>query len=631
MPQWGLTQDMRDEEPWGLPAAVLAPDKVVTDPIHGDIYLNVLERAIVDSPAFQRLRGVRQLGMAHLVYPGATHTRFAHSLGTLRVAQDLFDVAFSQRDTRHGRPDIFEEWRQDLGVDLSRGDDHAQARAYRSYLKKVGEAMVVTRLGALLHDIGHVPFGHSVEDDLQILDAHDENTARFIRLWDDIGRQHVRVTETISLTVAELIKAPLRRHLRPLILSKEKQRVPQGKLKFPFAQDIIGNTICADLIDYLQRDHLFTGLPLSLGDRYMSGFYVTRGRRELFPGRMTLNIHRGGRERADIVTELLKHLRYRYELQERVIVHHAKLSADAMIGKMLELLRDAMWAESASALIDPPAFAGRDRQMADARDISEIGDDVRAIDPHAPSRIDTWVKERLEELFLAHGDDGLLEHLRDVNQTYVDGRRGGVSTLSRELLDRKLFRRAARARGAKAAKELYERFHRPETRRQLERDAAAYAEISDGWKVVIWLPKPEMRLKQAEVLVDHGDGISQLVEYSPRGKEIYDEHKALWSIWVFVHRDVTPEEQRWVLARLSKTMLVHWDGYERDFGPDAESAPDYLAARLACSDDALMQDVNALCQFAEQRPMRGGNMSGPQLAKHYERLRKQMERRGRGR
>ena len=83
-------------EPWGLPSQLLRANKQITDPIHGDIFLSVLETAVLDTSAMQRLGRVRQLATIHLVYPGATHTRFSHALGTLRVAQNLLDVVLTQ-------------------------------------------------------------------------------------------------------------------------------------------------------------------------------------------------------------------------------------------------------------------------------------------------------------------------------------------------------------------------------------------------------------------------------------------------------------------------------------------------------------------------------------------------------
>ena len=65
---------------------------VVRDPVHGDIGLTREELAILDTPQMQRLRGVRQLGTAYLVYPGAQHTRFEHSLGTMHLVQAMVEA-----------------------------------------------------------------------------------------------------------------------------------------------------------------------------------------------------------------------------------------------------------------------------------------------------------------------------------------------------------------------------------------------------------------------------------------------------------------------------------------------------------------------------------------------------------
>jgi HD superfamily phosphohydrolase len=84
--------------------------KVITDPVHGDIVLMPIEMRIVDSPPFQRLRRVRQLGTTHLVYPGASHSRFSHSLGALKAVQALLDAVLSQRLGLHSTPDLVTQW-----------------------------------------------------------------------------------------------------------------------------------------------------------------------------------------------------------------------------------------------------------------------------------------------------------------------------------------------------------------------------------------------------------------------------------------------------------------------------------------------------------------------------------------
>src|SRR5258708_8175759 len=102
----------------------------IRDPIHGAIEITADERALVDSPQFQRLRNVKQLGFAALGFPGATHTRYAHGLGAMNVATKVFAALSGQLDLEPADRDRF---RQTL------------------------------RLAVLFHDLGHAPLSHATE------------------------------------------------------------------------------------------------------------------------------------------------------------------------------------------------------------------------------------------------------------------------------------------------------------------------------------------------------------------------------------------------------------------------------------------------------------------------------------
>jgi HD superfamily phosphohydrolase len=562
-----------------------ATAKVITDPVHGDIFITELERRLIDSPPFQRLRRVRQLGNTHLVYPGTTHTRFAHSLGTLRVAQDLMDAVLDQELGPHPQPrDLFSEWKQ-------QGGD--------TYLRRVAEATVLARLGGLLHDLTHIPFGHTLEDDLGLLRSHDENRSRFAFFWGQLDEDLRN----------RLDRGGLAAFLQPLIVSKIEHQNADGSPKrysemvaalggaagdaeqYEFVADIVGNTICADLLDYLRRDHLNAGLPLALGERYLAYFYVTpiQGH-SYYPARMVLRIQRKGQPRADVVTELLKHLRYRYELSERALVHHAKLSADAMIGKALSMWSDTLWVEKALARL------GRAPDDPSAANPFALRADLTAIDAALASSLDNKVQGDMERQLRKRGDDGLLEWLLDWsdpnNGSAQRSRRAAVHALTESLLNRRLFKPIARIAAVAPGPDVVYRLYRGSNeRRALEQAAARFAGVEREWNLLVWIPEPKMRLKIAEVLVDNGDGIRRFVDQESRGDkrgaDIYDSHRDLWAVSVFVHPDIKANVDTVdaILAYLSTVFEVRVDtlGSENLITP--AEAPDLAAVKRVLRDD----------------------------------------------
>jgi uncharacterized protein len=592
MPQWGLTKDQRGSRPWGIPESWLRPEKVITDPIHGDVFVSRLEAAIIDSKPFQRLRRIRQLGNVHLVYPGATHTRFSHALGALRVVQDLLDIILSQRDGRDPGEDLFQQWEE--------------TKSKEEFDREVAEVIVLARLGSLLHDLTHVAYGHTIEDDLGLLCSHDKNPARFGGFWRELGngcpRQEAAEVRKI------LRQKELRQAIGAIILAKRKKKAPDELLremgKYPFVADLVTNTICADLLDYLPRDHAYSGLPLALGQRFMTAFYVVPAagleEERHFPERMALRIAPRGRKRQDIASELLKHLRYRYELQERTIVHHAKLAADSMLGKALELWRDELWTDSA-----------REAAATPVRHAVETGggvDRVRLAVRNAKggkeeSKLDKKVSKEIERRVRRLGDDSLLEYLSgEIDGGQASGPKDRrVRELAGDLLDRRLYKRAAQAKEPLSKKRVFDLFGDRQVRRKLERQAADYAGVPEE-QVVIWLPDPKMRLKIAEVLVDHGTGIAPFHEYSPRGNEIYEDHKALWTVTVFVHREIRNSDlEPVILARLAELMEIEWDRHKP---PKAEKPQDWplcLAISTLLKENLFEKELTQLLNTAREK------------------------------
>jgi HD superfamily phosphohydrolase len=255
---------------------------VLRDPVHGDVELHRDELRLVDTEPFQRLRGIKQLGSASLVYPGAVHTRFEHSIGTLHVCDRL----------------------------LTACDRNAARDA--SCLPVTADERRVLRAAALLHDVTHVPYGHNIEDQTGLLPRHDEPD-RFRAVLGDTGLGD------------ELARQGLRDDVLA-ILTGEGRAVP------PFWRQVVSDTIDADLLDYLRRDAHYTGLELRYDQRVVDYFRIDRDNRRMF-----VDCEKNGMLREDIVSELLRVLECRYHFSERVYYHHAKIAAGALLSRMVEL------------------------------------------------------------------------------------------------------------------------------------------------------------------------------------------------------------------------------------------------------------------------------------------------------
>ncbi len=112
---------------------------IFRDPIDGFIKIHGIERKIIDSRWFQRLRNIKQLGTTYLIYPSANHTRFEHSIGTMHLASRILE-------------NIYIKDHSIIGDKILNWDEGQYKRNW-----------VLLRLATLLHDIGHSPFSHSAE------------------------------------------------------------------------------------------------------------------------------------------------------------------------------------------------------------------------------------------------------------------------------------------------------------------------------------------------------------------------------------------------------------------------------------------------------------------------------------
>ena len=132
----------------------------VRDAVHVFARLDSDERKILDSRAFQRLRHIHQLALTHLVYPGATHRRFEHSLGVMELAERVFRIITAAENL----------------------DDRVRSVAPNSTGDQLAYSRRALRMAALCHDLGHLPFSHAAEQKLLPKGrTHESLTAEIIR------------------------------------------------------------------------------------------------------------------------------------------------------------------------------------------------------------------------------------------------------------------------------------------------------------------------------------------------------------------------------------------------------------------------------------------------------------------
>ena len=238
--------------------------EVIRDPLWDNIRLDRPAQLVLDTPAVQRLRYVRQLGHAFLVYPGATHTRFEHALGAYHL-------------TRRALASLEE----------------------RGELASVGpHDCLAVRLAALLHDIGHYPFSHALEE--AGFPSHE------------------------AQGVAKLLEGELGDELRAIGgpgLARDIGELIRGVSPSPL-QGLISGSLDLDKIDYLSRDARMCGVPYGTVD--VDRLLSSRALVETTAGRRQVGVQEKG------VSALESLLFAKYQMYRNVYWHHAVRAATCM-------------------------------------------------------------------------------------------------------------------------------------------------------------------------------------------------------------------------------------------------------------------------------------------------------------
>lgn len=247
---------------------------LIRDPVHRTIPFSSDEREIINNPLFQRLRRIRQTAFLNLVFPGATHDRFSHSLGAMHLAGVLFDHAADEFNHTYGPRALLPD--------------------QRDYFRRL------VRLSALLHDSGHGPFSHSLEGLTHAGRSIHPSRKSFIEdgpvprhWWKEKGEpnqpawlERPTMHEEFSIGIvamladkngriggvqAQDVASLIYDHIVPTPEFVEIDRVgPSGKWSLRSAlKAIVSSEIDCDRMDYLLRDSHYTGVPYGQYDKEM--------------------------------------------------------------------------------------------------------------------------------------------------------------------------------------------------------------------------------------------------------------------------------------------------------------------------------------------------------------------------
>jgi HD superfamily phosphohydrolase len=436
--------------------------------MYGDQKLSAAELEVIHTPAMQRLYGLRQLGLTDRIYIDASHSRLHHVVGVLHQVDKLVEAIIGNLA------------RSSKEFDVSTPRGTIQKISAKRLVRRIQIRKPVIRFIGLLHDLTHAPFGHTIEDEIQLVDTKHDDPHRqaeaFFRLlcqlaaWltlEAFGSEPSRLPDTLRPFLAQGATAPLPppstvgTAIRDLIAGLSETRaelclkltpkyiaemfahlgyamhallhlevlhareireddLPEAA-EYQFQQvvriglegtsyasllerfrfephldaymlDIVGNTVCADLLDYAGRDSHYAGLRLSYDpDRIAENFTLifkevpcqerkntnergnfngTNGKHSTHPRSpfegwclrtaISLVSHK---YRTDVAGELMNLLNVRFYLYERVIFHSTKCAAGSMLGTALQLLG---WRE--------PDSGGRPPTL--PKHLEFVGDDV---------------------------------------------------------------------------------------------------------------------------------------------------------------------------------------------------------------------------------------------------------------
>jgi HD superfamily phosphohydrolase len=430
--------------------------RVFRDPIYGDVQMNVLEFAVMNTREMQRLRRIRQLGTTHLVYAGAEHSRFAHAVGVVHIVERILRA-----------------------IEMREGHSFTEAERWTA------------RLTALVHDVTHGPFGHTLEDELGFFLRHDKNQARLDRMFGADGAELPGILQATE-------------YGRSAIDLMSRTTSARSR----WIHSLLSGAVGADVLDYVDRDSYFCGLDNRIDSAIYRRFALDKAGEMIAEGKEIVpRLYGNHGFRLDADYAVISVLEARYALFMKVYSHPVKIAAGAMIGKALSL-----------AIEESP-------ELFDEASIEMLGDE-QLVD-----RLDAYGPSGTKQLIVRYRDRKLYrpafrgEMMQDAKPTVSNYRERQEKYTRLGLFD-------------------------PVRRLQLERDIASESGVNANDVILYASPTaPGARSVSQKVEQTRGDFTVRDGVYS-RHQDIFERHLALWSMYLFVRADLPTEDK----ARLAHAM-----------------------------------------------------------------------------